>query len=90
MRDGLYIDLIEHMGTSVFEMTVPGPADVAACQFDGGHFRTVFTTVSLAALIDGAEPSTLSALLSKIICWLQGYPSATEQTSWGSVKALYK
>jgi len=67
--DGLYIDLLNHSGTDLFQMIDPPPTGVAAMQYDAGTYKVVFTTISFAALVDGAPPSTKAQLMENIINW---------------------
>ncbi len=66
-KDGLYIDQIVGMGQDLFQVTSPTPSGIAALQYDGGTFRTAFTTVSIAAITD---PSIIESVLSGAINWL--------------------
>jgi hypothetical protein len=67
--DGLYIDLLNHSGTDLFEMVSPPPTGVAAMQYDAGTYKVVFTTISFAALVDSTPPSTKAQLMENIINW---------------------
>jgi len=68
-KDGLYIDQIVSMDQDLFEVTIPTPAGIAACQFDGGTFKTAFTAVSLGAITD---QSALEDVLEGAISWMTG------------------
>lgn len=63
-RDGLFIDNITHDGVDVFLMSEPSGA--AACQYESEIYRTVFTTVSFAGLVDGAN-GTREQLMENIL-----------------------
>jgi hypothetical protein len=72
MDDGLYIDELVHNGTDVFQMTNPSPTGIAACQYEGAGFKTVFTTVDFAGLTDGVSPSTKAEFMESVLNWLVG------------------
>lgn len=75
--DGLYIDLLYHSGTDLFEMLDPPPSGVAAMQYDAGTYKVVFTTISFAALIDSTPSSTKTQLIENIINWFV-FPTLVE------------
>ncbi|MBC8485870.1 MAG: hypothetical protein H8D45_07490, partial [Bacteroidetes bacterium] len=68
-KEGLYIDQIVSMDQDLFEVTNPTPAGIAACQYDGGSFRTAFTTISLAAVTDAG---ILATVMGNAVSWLSG------------------
>ena len=68
-KEGLYIDQITSLDQDLFEVTNPTPAGIAACQYDGGSFRTAFTTISLAAVTDAG---TLATVMGNAVSWLSG------------------
>jgi hypothetical protein len=70
--DGLYIDELTHNGVDLFQMTNPSPVGIAACQYESGSFKTVFTTVDFAGLTDGVSPSTKAEFMGKILDWFLG------------------
>jgi len=71
--DGLYIDQLQHNGVNMFQMTNPTPLGMAACQYESPKgFKTVFTTVDFAGLVDGTPPSTMADLMGKIMEFLMG------------------
>jgi len=71
--DGLYIDQLQHNGVDVFQMTNPIPLGMAACQYESAKgFKTVFTAVDFAGLVDGTSPSTMADLMGKIMEFLMG------------------
>ena len=70
--DGLYIDELTHNGTSVFQMTNPPPTGIAACQLEGAGFKTVFTTVDFAGLVDAKSRSTMAEFMGSIMTWFLG------------------
>ncbi|MBU2650943.1 MAG: T9SS type A sorting domain-containing protein [Bacteroidetes bacterium] len=69
-REGLYIDeIIAHVGMDLFEVTSPAPSGMAAVQHEMRAFKTIFTTVSFAAISD---PVVQADLLMDIVDWLYG------------------
>jgi hypothetical protein len=54
-KDGLYIDQLTALDAGLFQVTSPAPTGVGAVQFDGGGFRTAFTTLSIAAITDQSD-----------------------------------
>ena len=69
-REGLYIDLmIDHAGQSLLEMSYAGSDSVTAIQYDAGNYRTIFSTVSLACVI---QPTLRTELLERMFAWLMG------------------
>lgn len=65
-KDGLYIDQIVPTETGLFEVTEPSPSGIAACQFDGGEFRSVFTSISFATI---SNQTTLEDVLYTCFEW---------------------
>ena len=70
--DGLYIDELTHNGVDLFQMTNPAPTGIGACQYEGSGFKTVFTTVDFAGLLDGTSPSTKAEFMGAILEWFLG------------------
>jgi hypothetical protein len=67
--DGLYIDeFIQHQGADLLEVTFPEPTGIGAYYFDPGTHRTIFSTVSYAAIVD---LENRKEILSRSIDWLQ-------------------
>ena len=51
--DGLYIDeFVDHMGNDLLDMVFPEPTGCAAYMYDPGTHRSIFSTVSYAAIVD--------------------------------------
>lgn len=68
--DGLYIDeFVQHQGQDLLEVTFPDPVGIGAYYFDPGTHRTIFSTVSYAAV---ADLEVRKELLSRSFDWLQG------------------
>lgn len=65
-KEGLYIDQITHMGDDLFQVTSPTPTGIAACQYEGAGFRSIFTTISLAAVVD---PADLADIMAACVNW---------------------
>jgi len=64
----LYPDELVIRGNPAFKVTDPDTVNIAACQYEGTKgFKTVFTTLSFAGLVDGA--STRAELMSAIMDW---------------------
>jgi hypothetical protein len=70
--NGLYIDEIAHNGTNLFQMTNPSPTGIAACQYESGGFKTIFTLVDFAGLVDGTLPNTKTEFMKRIMEWFLG------------------
>ncbi|MCF8228189.1 MAG: T9SS type A sorting domain-containing protein [Bacteroidales bacterium] len=69
-REGLYIDeILDHDGDDAFIVTMPTPEGVGGIQFEWDAFKTVFTTVSFAAITD---PDMQTQVLAEIVDWLAG------------------
>jgi hypothetical protein len=66
-KDGLYIDELVSLDVDLLQVTQPAPTGISAVQFDGGGFRTAFTTVSIAAI---TEQSAIEDMLSAALSWL--------------------
>jgi len=59
-KEGLYIDeIVSNMGMDLFQVDAPTPSGYAAVQYDAGDFKTVFTTVSFAAITDAMVQADL-------------------------------
>jgi hypothetical protein len=71
-KDGLYIDQMVAMDQALFGVTSPTPAGVCGVQYDGGTFKTAFTTASLGAFTVQAE---LEAVLTAAIDYMTGSES---------------
>ena len=70
-KDGLFVDQIlgytaDAMG--LFQVDSPSPVGICAVQKDTGVFRSIFTTLSFAAIAD----TTQNDLLGDIVDWLTG------------------
>ena len=68
--DGLFIDELVIAGDAVFDADSMGVhrVDIGACQYEGTKgFKTVFTTISFAGLVDGAH--TRAELMCAIMSW---------------------
>ncbi|MFO8129762.1 MAG: T9SS type A sorting domain-containing protein [Bacteroidales bacterium] len=70
-RENLYIDLfMEFEGNPLYEMGFAGSDSVAGNQYDpGSGYRTVFSTVSFASII---QEDIRTTMMDKIIAWLMG------------------
>ncbi|RLD80910.1 MAG: hypothetical protein DRJ15_05885, partial [Bacteroidetes bacterium] len=69
-KDGLFIDMIDAtMGMDLFEANVPPADGICAVQFDGGDFKTVFTTLSFAGITD---PLIQADLMMNIVDFFYG------------------
>lgn len=64
----LWTDMVAGRGDPLFLIDGQG----AALQFDANSFRTVFTTLSFEALVDGASPSTRAQFMSNLEFWARG------------------
>ncbi len=76
MDDGLYIDELVTAGTAVFDADDGGTesVNVGAVQYESTKgFKTVFTTVDFAGLVDGAN--TRAELMCSIMEWLLAPPA---------------
>lgn len=51
-KEGLYIDELVALDQDLLDVTSPTPAGVCAVQFDGGTFKSAFTTASIGAIVD--------------------------------------
>jgi hypothetical protein len=72
--DGLYIDDMVFMGDPVFDAAYSTEyATYAAVQYEGAGFKTVFTTVDFAGLIDGIN--TRAELMCAIMDWFFAPPA---------------
>ncbi len=68
--EGLWIDLFTgYLGDPLFNMTSPGIDSCAAIQYEGANFRTVFSAVSFAGIIELTERVDL---MDRIIAYLMG------------------
>jgi len=73
--DGLYIDdILETQGDYLMEITYPDPIGNGATQWNSGSFRSIFSTVSYAAILDLDERTEV---LDKSIAWLMGITGTT-------------
>ncbi|MBN2175381.1 MAG: T9SS type A sorting domain-containing protein, partial [Bacteroidales bacterium] len=66
-KDGLYIDKITHMGDDIFQITSPTPAGMCAVQYDGGSFKSIYTTASLAAITNAGDAAEV---IGACVDWL--------------------
>nr|NQU90048.1 T9SS type A sorting domain-containing protein [Bacteroidota bacterium] len=68
--DGLYIDdFILHQGDDLLEIIFPDPNGIGAYQYDAGNYKLIFTTVSIAAIVDLDDRIDI---LNRSIAWLLG------------------
>ncbi|MBE0646907.1 MAG: hypothetical protein IH596_03895 [Bacteroidales bacterium] len=68
--DGLYIDeIVGTLGDNMMEVVNPEPIGCGATQWNSGTFRTIFSTVSYAAIRDLDKRKEV---LDKSIAWLLG------------------
>ena len=68
--DGLYIDqIIDHQGEDLMDVILPDPEGVSAIQFDAGTHKAIFSTVSLASIVD---PEDRKEFIFRSIGWLHG------------------
>jgi hypothetical protein len=73
--DGLFIDEIEQtLGDNMMEVIFPDPVGYGATQWNSGSFRTIFSTISYAAIQDSADRGEV---LDKSIAWLLGTTGTT-------------
>ncbi len=85
--DGLYIDdFIQHQGQSLLEIVYPDPVGIGAFQWDPGTYRTIFSTVSYAAVLGFDDRKVL---LDKSIAWLLGTTGMTAITMEQSDMLVY-
>jgi hypothetical protein len=73
--DGLYIDELVSIGDPVFDADDGGTESVSvgAVQYEGTGFKTVFTTVDFAGLVEGVN--TRAELMCSIMDWLLAAPA---------------
>jgi hypothetical protein len=74
--DGLYIDELTIAGDAVFDADSMGVhmVDIGACQYEGTKgFKTVFTTVDFAGLVEGTN--TRAELMCAIMDWFFAPPA---------------
>jgi len=68
--DGLYIDeIVQTQGENMMEVIFPEPLGYGATQWNSGTFRSIFSTVSYAAIRDLDKRAEV---LDKSIAWLLG------------------
>ncbi len=73
--DGLYIDeILQTNGDYMMEVIFPEPLGYGATQFNSGTFRSIFSTVSYAAIQDSNDREEV---LGKSIAWLLGTTGTT-------------
>ncbi len=73
--DGLYIDnILQTEGDNMMEIIFPDPVGYGATQWNSGTFRTIFSTVSYAAIRDLDQRADV---LDKSITWLLGTTGTT-------------
>ncbi len=73
--DGLYVDELTIAGDAVFDADDGGTESVAigACQYEGTGFKTVFTTIDFAGLVNGTN--TRAELMCAIMDWFFAPPA---------------
>lgn len=77
----LYVDdVVTSAGNYLFSHT--GPTGNSGVYYDGGTFRTVFTTLEFAGMQDGSAPNTKAEFLYRVLNFL-GVPSGLGQTQFG-------
>ena len=85
--DGLYIDnILESLGDDMMEVIFPDPLGYGATQWNSGTFRTIFSTVSYAAIQDSNDRKEV---LNKSIAWLLGTTGTTLVTMEQSDMLVY-
>lgn len=73
--DGLYIDdIVLTQGDHMMEVVYPDPIGYGATQWNSGTFRTIFSTISYAAILDSNDRKEV---LEKSIAWLLGITGTT-------------
>ncbi|MFC2101519.1 T9SS type A sorting domain-containing protein [Bacteroidota bacterium] len=73
--DGLYIDeIVETLGDYMMEVVYPDPIGYGATQWNSGTFRSIFSTVSYAAIMNLDERIEV---LDRSISWLLGTTGTT-------------
>jgi len=82
----LYVDdVVTSAGNYLFSHT--GPTGNSGVYYDGGTFRTVFTTLEFAGMQDGTTPSTKVEFLYRVLNFL-GVPSGIGQAQFGIPKVF--
>ncbi|MCB2221071.1 MAG: T9SS type A sorting domain-containing protein [Bacteroidetes bacterium] len=66
-KEGLYIDELVSLDQDLLEITNPSPIGTAAVQFDGGTFKSAFTTASIGAIVD---PDDAIDFFAAAVGWL--------------------
>ncbi|MCB0822696.1 MAG: T9SS type A sorting domain-containing protein [Bacteroidales bacterium] len=66
-KEGLYIDLVNALDQDLLNVTNPAPVDACAVQFDGGTFKSAFTTASIAAFVN---PDDAVDFFAAAVSWL--------------------
>lgn len=85
--EGLWIDMMTgYLGEPLFNMTVAGTDSCAAIQYDQGSFRTVFSTISFAGII---ELTDRVEVMDKIIAYLMGTTGQKELSAETSELLVY-
>lgn len=73
--DGLYIDdILQTNGDFMMEIIFPDPLGYGATQWNSGTFRSIFSTVSYAAIKDSNDRKEV---LDKSLAWLLGTTGTT-------------
>ena len=86
-KDGLFIDgILQTLGDNMMEVIYPDPLGYGATQWNSGTFRTIFSTVSYAAIQDSND---LKEVLDKSIAWLLGTTGTTLVTMEQSDMLVY-
>jgi hypothetical protein len=85
--DGLYIDeFTEHLGADLLDMVYPEPFGCAAYMFDPGTHRSIFSTVSYAAIIDY---DIRKDLMQRSFAWLLDATNIKERNTDKNVMLVY-
>lgn len=69
-REGLFIDqIVDHAGENMFEMSYASSDSISAIQYDGGNYRAIFSTTSVACII---RPEMRKNIMENMFAWLMG------------------
>jgi len=76
--DGLFIDqILQNQGEALLEVITPEPTGIAAVQYDAGTYMTIFSTISLASIVNLADRTEF---IFRSIGWLHGTTGVANQT----------
>ncbi len=68
--DGLFVDeIIDHQGEDLLEIEFPEPWGVTSYQYDAGSYKVIFSTLTIAGIVDLADRTEF---LFRSIGWLHG------------------